>query len=148
MKKGKKKKLVVDKIFMTYKNDYVNFEVVQKQRTNSKKPKTKILIDGKKWTKASIIDKTLGDIWIKTKNSKTIDVIVQKLGFTMRVKRGSIFFKITIIVDNDNWIHVGLCKKIPSNVKDVLLSEYKMYSATQPLIGHTGTYVSICSFGE
>jgi len=128
---------------MTYKNDYINFEITQKERTDSKKPKTKILVDGKKWQKKTKIDKSLGDISIKTTNGKTIEITVEKLGFTMTVTRGSIFFKITIKVDNDNTPHVGLCQTVPKKDKDILLSEYKMYSQTVPLIGHSGTYVSL-----
>lgn len=142
IKKGKKKLVVVDKVFVTYKNDYVTFEVVSKKRTKSKKPKVKIMVDGKKWKKTSKIDKTLGDMWIKTINSKTIEVAVQKAGFTLSVKRGSIFFKATIKVENDQTPHVGLCKNVPKKTNGVPTSEYKMYSATQSLLGHAGTYVS------
>lgn len=98
---------------------------------------------GEKWKKKTLIDKTLGDIWIKTKTAKTISVVVQKAGFEMIVTRGSIFFKLMLTVDNNRVAHLGLCKSVPSDLKAVQKSDYAVYSSTTPLIGQPGTFVSI-----
>ncbi|WAR26299.1 hypothetical protein MAR_012003 [Mya arenaria] len=139
LKKKKKTLLAIDKIFITYKDKIVNFELEQgtsKRGKKSKKPQSKISVGEKSlgvWKKKTKVDESLGDIVMKTINAKTISVEVDMLGFKLEVTRGSIFFKLKLIIDNKLRDHSGLCKWVPSSITDIPYGEYESYSLPEPL---------------
>jgi len=138
LKTRRKKVLAIDKVFITYKDKSINFELEKgtaKRKRKSNKPQSKIYVGSRslgKWNAMTKVDESLGDLIMKTINSKTIGVEVNKIGFTMEITRGAVFFKTKIVIDNKNRQHSGLCKWVPSDVKDIPYGEYETFSIEQP----------------
>jgi hypothetical protein len=133
---------VVDKVFLTYKSEFINFETIQKGSTKSGKRKFKAFVNGIRWKKKTKIDKTIGGMWIINKNPKVVTVNISEIGFTMDVKRGSVFFQLDIKLLSSKWNTTGLCNYIPTSVNYLIKRDYKVYTSSEPIRSETGTYVS------
>lgn len=133
--------LVVDKVYITYKSNYINFEALQQETTKSGKRKYKSFVNGQRWEKKTQLDKT-GDIVIINRNSKELTVNISEIGFLMDVKRGSVFFQLNIILLSRKWNTTGLCSYVPTSAKYLITKDYEVYSSGRPIPGQTGTLVS------
>lgn len=139
LRRNGQRRLVVDKVFITYKDKTVTFELQKgttKRGKKSKTPQSKILIGTTKptiWKRKTIIDKTLGALVLKSLNGKTIQLTVSSLGFTMKVKRGNIFFRVIVLLNNEKSTHSGLCNWVPSNLNEMMFSQYQTYASSSPI---------------
>ena len=150
LKSRGRKVLVTDKLFFTYKNITINFEVEigsRNVKTQSKKYKSKIYVGSAfltEWKKKTKVDTSLGDVVMTTVNAKKVMVSVASMGFTMIVKRGVNFFQVIIMLDNANRNYVGLCGWVPTDVTKVLTSDYVTFDSSTPLMNtETGTKVCL-----
>ncbi|XP_053400320.1 uncharacterized protein LOC123558658 [Mercenaria mercenaria] len=143
VKKKAKQRLAVDKVFVTYKSNYINFETIQKKATKSGKRKFKSFVNGIRWKKKTQIDKVLGDMWIVNKNPKVISVSISEIGFIMDLKRGSIFFQLDIKLLSSKWNTTGLCNYVPTSVDYLITKDYKVFTSPEPVPAQTGTYCSV-----
>lgn len=146
MKKKKNKKSVnIDKVFVTYRNDYVNFEFSKTRTSKSKKAKTQVFVDGVVWKKKTRIDKTIGDMMLTNKDTSTITILIQPLHLFVEITRGSNFFGVKISLMSSRWDTRGLCKWVPSNEEELLTREYEKFSSITPIPGYSGTTVRFTS---
>ena len=64
----------------------------------------------------------------------------------MMIKRGSIFFKVNIMLPSDK-LALGLCTSVPRDVEDLRYSEYKYMDTSTPVTGQSRTHVSRLRLG-
>jgi hypothetical protein len=128
-------------VFVTYKSSFVNFEFSKLITKKSKKAKSKVIVDGTVWKKKTKIDKTIGDMWLTTKDTSTITITIEPLNLYIDITRKSGFFGVKIKLMSNRWNTKGLCKWVPSKIKDLYTHDYEKFTSITPIPGYTGTTV-------
>lgn len=142
MKKKKKKKTInIDKVFVTYKSSFVNFEFSKFITKKSKKAKSRVTIDGTVWKKKSKIDKTIGDMWLTNKDTSAITITIKPLNIYIDIIRKSGFFGVKIKLMSSRWSTKGLCKWVPAKIENLYTHDYEKFTSSTPIPGYTGTTV-------
>lgn len=134
--------MAIDKVYITYKSNYMDFEIIQKKKTSSGNRKFKAFVNNKKWQKNTEFDKALGEMWIKKKNAKKLIIRINEIGFQMVVRRGNFFFRVNINLKSSEWETRGLCNYVPNSIDNLITHEYSVYSSPTEVSGQIGTHVS------
>ncbi|XP_060596109.1 uncharacterized protein LOC132750181 [Ruditapes philippinarum] len=141
-RKGKRiSRLVIDRVFITYRSNTINFELIKKKKTKNGKRRYKAFIDGVKWngkTEGQLVGKML----MTRKNARKMIIKISEIGFRMVIRRGNIFFRVNIRLSSRSWISKGLCHYVPDNSSGLMKGDYTAYTDPTTLPDQIGTYCS------